>query len=105
MLNAESVTIDPDYSPDGPTPSTVGQGAQIYLPLAGIVDVEAEIGRLNKQAEVLEKGLKGLDAKLSNEKFVANAKPEIVARERERRVELRQKYDQVQEVLKSLAEA
>ena len=73
--------------------------------LAGIVDVEAEMDRLNKQAETLEKGLKGLDAKLNNEKFVQNAKPEVVARERDRRVELREKYDQVQAVLKSLAEA
>jgi valyl-tRNA synthetase len=105
LLNAESVTIDPDYAPDGPTPSSVGHGAQIYLPLAGIVDVEAEMDRLNKQAETLEKGLKGLDAKLNNEKFVQNAKPEVVARERDRRVELREKYDQVQAVLKSLAEA
>ncbi len=54
---------------------------EFFVPLAGNVDVEAEKERITKEIDYLQGFLKSVEAKLSNEKFVANAKPEIVANE------------------------
>lgn len=57
---------------------------EILVPLAGLIDKEAEAARLEKEIGKLEKNLAGITAKLSNAKFVDNAPDEIVATERER---------------------
>lgn len=57
---------------------------EILVPLAGLIDKEAEAARLEKEIGKLEKNLAGITGKLSNAKFVDNAPEEIVATERER---------------------
>jgi valyl-tRNA synthetase len=56
----------------------------INLPLAGVIDVAAEQARLDKALAKLAKEIGGLQGKLANEKFLANAPEEIVAEQRER---------------------
>jgi valyl-tRNA synthetase len=56
----------------------------INLPLAGVIDVAAEQARLDKALAKLAKEIGGLQGKLGNEKFLANAPEEIVAEQRER---------------------
>ncbi|MFW5815705.1 MAG: class I tRNA ligase family protein, partial [Wenzhouxiangella sp.] len=60
---------------------------RLLIPLAGLVDVAEELARLNKQLEREEKGLEIVAKKLANERFVANAPAEVVAKERTRRAE------------------
>jgi len=55
------------------------------LPLKGVVDFSAEKARLDKELAKAEADIKRVDAKLANEKFVANAPDEIVEEEREKR--------------------
>jgi valyl-tRNA synthetase len=57
------------------------------LPLADIIDVEAEKARLNKAIEKLEKELNSINQKLSNDKFISNA-PASVILENKTRVEV-----------------
>ena len=57
---------------------------EILVPLAGLIDKDAEAARLEKEIAKLEKNLAGIAAKLSNAKFVDNAPKEIVDVERER---------------------
>jgi valyl-tRNA synthetase len=65
------------------------QGVTIILPLAGAIeDPQAQLDRLHKRMADLEKDKQRAAGKLSNDKFVANAKPEIVAQERERLAEI-----------------
>src|SRR5690606_36797821 len=54
---------------------------EFYVPLAGNIDIEAEKEKINKEIEYLKGFLKSVNAKLSNERFVQNAKPEVVANE------------------------
>ncbi|HUF87972.1 MAG TPA: valine--tRNA ligase [Thermohalobaculum sp.] len=56
----------------------------LSLPLAGVIDVAAEQARLDKALGKLEREIGGLGAKLANEKFLANAPPEVVEEQRER---------------------
>ena len=58
--------------------------ATIYLPLEGIIDLGAEVARLTKELGVLDKEIKQLTGKLSNERFVANAPAEVVQENRDR---------------------
>ncbi len=56
----------------------------VMVPLAGLVDVEAEVARLDKEISKLEKEIGRLSGKLGNEKFVANAPADVVAKEQEK---------------------
>ena len=55
------------------------------LPLAGMIDIEAERARLTKAIGKTEGEITRIDKKLGNEKFVANAPDEVVVQEREKR--------------------
>jgi len=61
----------------------IGSGLEIYLPLAGMIDLTAERTRLNKELANLEKRIQSGQAKLSNESFVSKAPAAVVAKERE----------------------
>src|SRR5262249_26326636 len=59
----------------------------LLVPLAGLIDVKAEIDRLEKRITKVKDDLRKTQAKLSNENFVRNAPPNVVAQEREREAE------------------
>ncbi|WP_211221274.1 valine--tRNA ligase [Ktedonobacter racemifer] len=59
---------------------------EIYLPLAGMVDIAKELERIDKEIAQAQQECARLQGKLSNENFVAKAKPEVVAKEREKLV-------------------
>ena len=61
------------------------RGEVAALPLKGVIDLVAEQARLDKELAKAEADIKRVDAKLSNEKFVANAPEEIVEEEKEKR--------------------
>ena len=58
--------------------------AQIFMPLAGLVDIEKEMERLSKEKARLEGELKRVQGKLSNESFVSKAPEAVVTAEREK---------------------
>ena len=70
----------------------------VFVDLAGFIDVEAEQKRLDKELEKCEKSIKGKEAKLSKGSFVDNAPPEIVERERT-------SLEKLKEQVKKLTEA
>src|SRR2546430_17388884 len=57
---------------------------EIYLPLAGLLDIGKELGRLDKEIDQAQQEIVRLQGKLANEAFVAKAKPEVVEKEREK---------------------
>jgi valyl-tRNA synthetase len=73
-----------DRAPEGAVQLLV-RGEVAALPLKGVIDLSAEKARLDKEIARAEADIKRVDAKLSNEKFVANAPEEIVEEEREKR--------------------
>ena len=68
---------------------TVAAGLEIYIPLEGLVDLQAEAERLEKEREKVTGELTKLEKKLSNEGFLAKAAPEIIEKDRARAAELR----------------
>ena len=66
---------------------------QVFVKLNIQIDVEAEKEKINSEISYLEGFLKSVEAKLSNEKFVANAKPELVEKERQKQADALAKID------------
>jgi valyl-tRNA synthetase len=64
--------------------SAVLNEAQVVLPLAGLIDLEAERSRLSTQLAEAENEVRRLESKLANEQFRSKAPAEVVAREEER---------------------
>lgn len=75
---------------------------EILVPLADLIDKQAEISRLEKEISRLDKGLQAIVNKLSNARFVDNAPAEIVATERERQVAAESALSALQEKLEKI---
>ncbi|MBA4189987.1 MAG: valine--tRNA ligase [Planctomycetaceae bacterium] len=78
---------------------------EAYVSLAGLIDPAAEIKRLEKQIGDKRKSLDGIKAKLSNEKFVAGAPPEVVQQQRELVVDLEKQIAAMEENMRDLQTA
>jgi len=57
---------------------------EIYLPLAGLLDISKELERLDKEIAQAQQEIVRLQGKLANEAFVAKARPGVVEKEREK---------------------
>jgi valyl-tRNA synthetase len=84
------------------TVQLIVRGEVAGLPLKGLIDVAAEQVRLEKELAKAEGDIKRADAKLSNEKFVANAAEEVVEEEREKRAAAEARKAKVLEALERL---
>ena len=73
-----------DRAPGGSVQLLV-RGEVASLPLKGVIDLSAEKARLDKELAKADADIKRVDAKLANEKFVANAPEEVVEEEKEKR--------------------
>ncbi len=102
LVGLESITIENEYEAPKGTPASATALGEFYMPLDGLIDVEAETKRLTSQIEKIDKELMKSEKKLSNEKFVANAKPEVVQVEKDRLAEWQAKKAQLEEMLSAL---
>ena len=80
--NPEEFVYGEDVEAPSDAVTSVITGAEIYLPLAGLINIEDEIARLEKEAEKLQQEVDRVEKKLSNEKFVAKAPVAVVEAER-----------------------
>jgi valyl-tRNA synthetase len=93
-----------DRAPEGAVQLLV-RGEIAALPLKGLVDFVAERARLDKELAKAEADIKRVDAKLGNEKFVANAPEEIVEEEKEKREAAAARKAKILEALERLKNA
>lgn len=76
--------------------------SQAFIRLNVAINTEAEKKKLQDEINYLQDFMRSVDAKLSNEKFVANAKPDVVDRERQKKADAEQKIQSLQTQLQSL---
>ena len=86
-----------------PTASAFIVGATEYsVPLEGKINVEEELAKLNKDLEYYTKFLAGVEKKLANERFVANAPEAVVAVERKKKADAEEKLTAIRAALAAL---
>ncbi|MCM3479244.1 valine--tRNA ligase [Caldibacillus thermoamylovorans] len=102
FCNPEMLTIGVGALAPEKAMTAVVSGAEIYLPLQGLINIEEEITRLEKELEKLNKEVERVQKKLANEKFVAKAPAQVVEEERAKEKDYLEKRATVQERLEEL---
>ena len=93
LLGRASVeVVEGPTAPAAPkTAVAVGPGFELRLHLAGVLDLSAEVARVEKELARLDQDLAGIERKLANPSFVQKAPAEVVEKDRARADELREK--------------
>jgi len=102
LASLESITTVAHIDRPAASASAVVGDLTLYLPLAGLIDLDVERERLSRERERIEKNLQAAAAKLANEQFLARAPEEVVAREREKESDLRDSLARVSSLLADL---
>jgi valyl-tRNA synthetase len=103
-LEKDELRIEPalDKKPDQAIAQVISGGLEIYLPLAGLLDLDAERQRLNKEVAQVEKRLAASKVKLSNPNFTDKAPAAVVEKEREQMADLEVQAAKLWQRLKEL---
>lgn len=104
FCGTSKLSVDLNASAPGKAMTAVVTGAELYLPLAGLIDIEQEIARLEKEVEHLNKEVERVEKKLSNEGFMAKAPEKVVAEERAKLQDYSGKRDKVMARIAELRE-
>ena len=102
LASAAEVTVGSSFDVPGSV-SIVTADATIKIPMADLVDLQAERARLTKEKETVQKQLDGVLARLSNEAFTSKAPEKVVATARENAARLQEKLALLQQSMDSLA--
>ncbi|MDB6076709.1 MAG: valyl-tRNA synthetase, partial [Akkermansiaceae bacterium] len=103
LVGAQEIVLDSGYEGPKGTPVALTPIGEVYLPLEGLIDVEAEKVRLTREINKIQQELERSVAKLGNESFVARAPAEVVEQEKARLEDWKAKLAQLGEMLASLA--
>ncbi|GMV79659.1 MAG: valine--tRNA ligase [Planctomycetota bacterium] len=103
MAQIHPPQIGTNIEKPSPAGTEILSGAELYVDLTGLIDVEKERARLGKEIERTKKAVEQGRGKLSNEKFVKNAPPETVEAERGRLREYEEKLASLEAAVKELA--
>jgi valyl-tRNA synthetase len=87
LVKVSSIEVGEEITKPKAYASAVVKGCEIFIPLEGLIDLEVEKARLNKEIKRLEGMLIGVNKKLSNEKFVNNAPDEVVEKEKAKKAD------------------
>ena len=85
--------------------SSILDGMDLIVPLEGMMDFEEERTRVEKELKKIEKDLLFLDKKLSNQNFVKKAPPEIIEKDKQRKLTLSEKQTKLKVHLQTIEQA
>ncbi len=102
LAGAQSADVDAAYESPKGTPTALTPLGELFLPLDGLVDVEAERTRITKELEKMSKEISKSKAKLGNASFVDRAPAAVVEQERTRLAEWEAKTAQLESMLAAL---
>lgn len=95
FCNPETLAIGTDIQAPEKAVSAVISGADIYLPLSGLINIDDEISRLKKELEKMNAEVERTKKKLSNPRFVDKAPEQVVNKEREKQADYIEKRDKL----------
>ncbi len=97
FCNPEKLTITSGIEAPEKSMSAIVTGAELYLPLAGLINVEEEIARLQKELDKYDKEVERVQKKLSNQGFVAKAPEAVIEGERAKEKDYLEKREAVRQ--------
>jgi valyl-tRNA synthetase len=102
LAKVAQIKIDKNLTKPKASASSVVKETEIYVPLEGLIDLDVERSRLQKEITRFEDALVGINKKLSNEKFVQNAAPDVVEKERTKKQDWEMNLEKLKEILNNL---
>lgn len=100
LQSTKSLTISEHIEKPKASSSSIVDGNEIYVPLAGLIDIDKERERIKKEINRFEGFLRGVNGKLNNANFVDNAPEAVVANERNKKRDGENNLAKLQEQLK-----
>ena len=102
LLNAEAVEVNANYQPAKGTPAGRAALGELFLPTEGLIDVEAEKARLNKEQEKIESEIAKVEQKLANPNFTQKVPAKVLEEHQQRLADWQDKLAHVKSVLAAL---
>jgi valyl-tRNA synthetase len=102
LAGSTEILVDDAYEAPKGTPAAVTPVGEAYMPMEGLIDVEAERVRISKEIEKMRIEVTKSEGKLGNASFVDRAPPEVVVQEKQRLEEWKTKLAQLGEMLEAL---
>lgn len=89
------LAIDPSMQSPDKAMTAIVTGAELFLPLSGLIDITQELARLNKELQVLNSEVERVEKKLANEGFVNKAPAKVIEEEKAKLLDYSAKRDKV----------
>jgi valyl-tRNA synthetase len=102
LAGSTEILLDDAYEAPKGTPAAVTPVGEAYMPMEGLIDVEAERVRISREIEKMRIEVTKSEGKLGTASFVDRAPPEVVAQEKERLEDWKTKLAQLGEMLEAL---
>jgi valyl-tRNA synthetase len=102
LARVDAVITNGGREADPGASAVLRSGAELFVPLLGIIDVDQERQRLAKELERVEVQLRGTEARLASQQFTSRAPADIVAKEREKADKLRDQRLRLMTLLRGL---
>jgi len=102
LAKLQDITVLSDTDAPPMSATALVDQMEILVPMAGLIDKDAEVTRLNKEIEKLHKELTRISGKLGNAKFVDNAPAEVVAKEKAKQEAQQMAMDKLSEQLSAI---
>jgi valyl-tRNA synthetase len=102
FCNTESLTLDLHLGSPDKAVTAVISGAELFLPLAGLIDIGQEVARLEKELQTLRGEIERIVKKMANPGFVAKAPAKVIEEEIAKQADYQDKYNKVQTRLEEL---
>ncbi len=102
LLSAESLDLDPGYAPKKGTPTALTKLGELYLPLDGLIDVEAERMRLTKDLAKVQSEIEKVEQKLGNPSFAQKVPPAVLEEHKQRLADWQTKLAQTKAAIEAL---
>jgi len=102
LAKVENIIVGEDVEKPNASASAVFKNSEIYIPLKGLIELNVERQRIEKEINRLEGSLKGIENKLSNDKFVKNAPADVVEKEKTKQRDWTGNLNKLKELLSNL---
>ncbi len=102
LARIDNIAIGPDVKKPAMSASAVLPGAEVFIPLEGLIDVDSERKRLSKELGNLKNQLEKLSRKLANADFLANAPKDVIERDRSKKSDFENRVEKLNQNLEQL---